>query len=63
MIIFISGLIMSMIIYKLGIYATLISMIALASKVAVGLALAVALILIIRRYKGYLRRGKLRFLK
>ncbi len=56
---FISALLISFGVFKLGAYATLLSLITIVSKGAVGLALFVAVVLLINRYKGSWRRIKL----
>jgi hypothetical protein len=49
---FVSALLISVAIYKLGSYATIVSLIFTAGKVAVGLAVSVAIVMLYRRYRG-----------
>jgi hypothetical protein len=49
---FVSALLISAAVYKLGSYATIVSLIFTAGKVGVGLAVLVAMVMLYRRYRG-----------
>ena len=49
---FVSALLISAAVYKLGSYATIVSLIFTAGKIAVGLAVLVASVLLWKWYKG-----------
>ena len=55
---FVSALLISAVVYKLGVYVTIVSLIFTAGKVAVGLAVLVALVMLYRRYRGSKRNIK-----
>jgi|GEM_PF-6244175 len=59
MIIFISGLLMSLVLYKLGSYTTIVYLYALGTKVLMVLLLATALALLSRKLWGMYRSGRL----
>ena len=59
MLIFISGLLISFVLFRLGSYAALLAMITTGSKVIVALAIAVAIALSIRKYLTSRRMVKL----
>ena len=51
---FVSALLIliSAVVYKLGVYVTIVSLIFTAGKVVVGLAVLVAMVMLYRRYRG-----------
>ena len=55
---FVSALLISVVVYTLGAYVTIVSLIFTAGKVAVGLAVLVAMVLLYRRYRGNKRSIK-----
>ena len=59
MLIFITGLLASILLFKLGSYATIISLMATMGKVFVGVTVIGLLFLLYKRYKGSLSRLKL----
>ena len=59
MLIFISGLLISFVLFRLGSYAALLAMITTGFKVIVALAIAVAIVLLIRKYLTSRRMVKL----
>ena len=49
---FVSALLISVAVYMLGSYVTIVSLIFTAGKVVVGLAVLVAMVMLYRRYRG-----------
>jgi hypothetical protein len=49
---FVSALLISAVVYKLGAYVTIVSLIFTAGKVAVGLVILAGVVLLYRRYKN-----------
>ena len=49
---FVSALLISAVVYKLGAYVTIVSLIFTAGKVAVGLVVLAGVVLLYRRYRG-----------
>ena len=49
---FVSALLISAVVYKLGSYVTIVSLIFTAGKVVVAFAVLIALVMLYRRYRG-----------